>query len=170
VARDRVTFEVATLEHARELARHMRAADAAEVFASGGYAPLEALEVAIAWSTRQHGGAWAGRIDGELAALFGIGRRTLLSRVGIPWLLTGPAVERYPVAFVRACRSVLATWAEDFDELEQFVDARYGEALRWAARLGFVVGPEEPFGPQHLPFRRIHLVPGWNPARGRAKG
>jgi hypothetical protein len=156
VERDRLTFELARREHAELLAIRMRKADAAEILASGGYRPLPGLLAALEWS-RRYGQAWCGLIDGAPAALFGVGKRTLLSPCANPWLLTGDLVERSPRLFWRASKAVVATWLEEFDELEQHVDARYTQALRWAARLGFTVGPAEPFGRRGAPFCRIHL-------------
>jgi len=152
-----VTFEPARLHHALELAPRLRAGDAAEVRASDGVDAEEALVDSLRWTERHGGGAFAGFLDGDLAALFGVARRSLISPVGVPWLLTGEVVSRHPFAFFRASRAVVATWLEDFEELEQNVDARYTEALRWAARLGFMVGPPKPFGVHGLPFHRITL-------------
>jgi hypothetical protein len=156
VERERVTFELATREHAERLAPSMREGDAAEILASGGYRPLPGLLAALRWS-RLHGAAWAGLIDGEVAALFGVGKQTLLSPTAHPWLLTGDHVERTPLLFWRASKAVLATWLEEHEQLEQYVDARYAQALRWAGRLGFTIEPAAPFGRARLPFHRIVL-------------
>lgn len=156
MATERVTFEIARREHAELLAPRMRKADAAEILASGGYRPLPGLLAALEWS-RRYGAAWAGLIDGEVAALFGVGKRTLLSPSAVPWCLTGNLVEENPRLFWRASKAVVATWLEEFDQLEQYVDARYAQALRWAARLGFTVEDAQPFGRGGLPFHRITL-------------
>lgn len=154
---DRVEIVPATEAHAVALAARMRAGDRAEVLASSGSGPLEALVGSVRWS-RSHGGeAWAGLIDGEVAAMFGVGRRSLLSPVAIPWLLTGDLVDRHPVLFFRASREVVDLWLRHFAELEQAVDARYTQALRWARRLGFTVEAPLPFGPRCAPFCRITL-------------
>lgn len=158
--RRRVTFEMATRHHALELARAMRPACRAEVQAASGRAPLDAVMRAIAWSRRHGGGAWAGMFDGELLAVFGIGTPSVLASArgaGLPWALTSDAVDRFPREFWRASRAVIATWLEDYAELEQFVDARHVQALRWVARLGFTVEAAQPFGLEGLPFHRIVL-------------
>jgi hypothetical protein len=157
VEADRVQIVPATEEHARALAARMRAGDRAEVFASSGSDPLGALRDSVRWSATHGGEAWAGLIDGEVAALFGVARRSLLSPVAIPWLLTGDLVDRHPVLFFRASREVVDLWVRRFGELEQAVDVRYVQALRWAARLGFTIDAPGPFGPRGAPFCRIHL-------------
>ncbi len=148
-----VRLEPATEAHARELATRMRPADAAEVLASGGYAPLEAALDSL----RESSEAFTAFFDGELGALFGISPGPFLGFVAYPWLLTAATVERHPRAFLRACRQVLEDWSSRFYLLEQAVDARYAVALRWAAHVGFEVEAPRPFGIHGLPFCRITL-------------
>jgi hypothetical protein len=150
----RIHVEPATLEHALALAPRMRADDAAEVCASHDMTPLEALRSGL---ERSQPHAWAGFIDGELAAMFGLSRAPFLATSVCPWLLTSDVVERHPRAFWIACREVVRQWVTTHHELEQWVDARYTRALRWARRLGFQVEPAEPFGAHGLPFHRIHM-------------
>ncbi len=153
MARKDFRFVAATEAHARELAPRMRAADAAEVLASGGLSPLDALLESLRASTW----AWAALFDGQLGALFGVAEGPFLMFRAYPWALTSDVVERHQGAFLRACRVVLEAWTEQYPLLEQAVDARYGAALRWAAHLGFQVDPPAPFGVFGLPFCRITL-------------
>jgi hypothetical protein len=148
-----VTIVPATRAHAEQLAPLMRPADAAEVKASGGYEPLDALLDAMSWSAE----AYAGFIDGELACLFGVVPGTFLTGEAVPWLLTSGVVQRNPRAFLRASRGVIAGWLEQYPVLVQQVDARYDAALRWAARVGFEVEPPAPFGVGGEPFCRISM-------------
>lgn len=148
-----VTILPATEEHARQLAPLMRPADAAEVLASGGYQPLDALLDAMAWSAE----SYAGYIDGELACLFGVVPGTFLTGEAVPWLLTSNVVQRKPRAFLRASREVIADWLGKYPMLVQQVDARYEQALRWAERVGFNVEPPAPFGISGEPFCRISM-------------
>ena len=148
-----VLFVPATEAHARELAPSMRAADVAENLASDGFTPLEACLVSLAISTE----ARAAYFGGELGALFGVAEGPFLGFKAIPWLLTTGVVERHQRAFWRASRLVVASWLERYLVLEQAIDARYGMALRWAARLGFEVEPPAPWGVAGLPFCRITL-------------
>jgi len=148
----RVELIPATEAHARELAPRMRAADAAEVLASGNYSPLEAALESVDASP---GRAWAVLFDGELGALAGVAPDFKVPGRGFPWLLTTDLVERHRAPFWRACRRTVHAWLDEFQVLEQAVDARYDVALRWAARLGFKVYEPQPFGLNSLPFSRI---------------
>jgi hypothetical protein len=148
-----VTIVPATPDLARQLAPLMRAADQAEVRASGGYEPIDALLEALVWSAE----AYAGFIDGELAALFGVVPGTFLTGEAVPWLLTSDVIQRKPRAFLRASREVIADWMGKYPVLVQQVDARYEQALRWAARVGFQVEAPAPFGVDGAPFCRISM-------------
>jgi len=140
-------------EHALALAPVLRPADRAEVRASDGLSPLAALELSLRLSDE----AYVGLLGGEVAALFGVRRASLVGRQGIPWLLTGAAVERHPKAFVKSSRSVLDVWRGDYARLSNWVDARHDQALRWLARLGFTIHPARPYGVLGLPFHPVEI-------------
>ncbi|MEO1192846.1 MAG: hypothetical protein AAFY02_13880 [Pseudomonadota bacterium] len=138
---------------ARLLADSLRAADRAEVLASDGLDPLAALQRSLALSSE----AYLGLVNGQPAALLGVRRISLSSDHGIPWLLTGVAVEQAPLSFLRASRSVVAVWRRDYASLSNWVDARHETAKRWLAWLGFTLGPARPYGVAGLPFHPFHL-------------
>ena len=147
---------VGTTDFAAELAPLMREADAAEVKASGGYEPLEALENALDFSSPN---CWGVTFNGEPAAMFGVGDADghPPKTVGIPWLLTGAAVERHPKTFYATCREQLQFLVSLYPMLKQYIDARHERALRWIGRLGFQVFPPIPFGKDGLPFHPVVL-------------
>lgn len=149
----------ATRAHAEALAPLMRAEDAAEVLASAGHTPLQALLDALDDSAE----AWAVLFDGEVAALFGVCPAPVVSTsilgtplVGVPWALTGRAVDSHPRTFWRLSRPWLAHFARRYPVLVQAVDARYAASLRWLARLGFDVQPAAPHGAAGLPFHPVY--------------
>jgi len=134
----------------------MRTADIAEVLALKGIGPERALVDSIVLSRE----SWTAWFDGEVACMFGIRDHplsTVALRIGIPWLLTGVVIERYPVAFVRGSRAVLAHFLESYDLLVQEVDGRYCRALRWLERAGFAVYPARPLGVEGRPFHQVAL-------------
>lgn len=156
LANDDIVITEATPEHARALALHMRAEDAAEAWASAGERPYEAVMSSLEASDV----AFSAFLFSELAAMYGLcplRDGTVLggSRTAAVWCLTTPAVNRYPKTFLKACRLVLPTLSERYPALINVVDARYAAAVRWAKWLGFSVQPPLPFGPENLPF---HLV------------
>lgn len=142
------------------LAATMRPEDVAEVLASGGYSPREALEVSLAASSE----AWTWEVGGEVAAVFGVvalPRPSLLgARVGGVWALTGTAVHRHRRAFVRASRRILKALLSRWDVLANAVDARYTGAVRWIQALGGVLDEPRPMGVAGLPFRFFYVAAG----------
>ena len=146
--------------HLQQLAPHLRPADVAEVDASCGLAPLEALRASVAVSEE----AWAGLVDGEVVAVFGVApaagaASSLLTgpEAHVVWLLTGMAVHKHAVTFARCSRLVLAALLSRYPALCNAVDARNRAALRWATWLGFGVGTPAPFGVAQLPFVPIGI-------------
>ena len=128
--------------HLQQLAPHLRPADVAEVDASCGLAPLEALRASVAVSEE----AWAGLVDGEVVAVFGVApaagaASSLLTgpEAHVVWLLTGMAVHKHAVTFARCSRLVLAALL-----------SRY-------PALGFGVGTPAPFGVAQLPLVPIGI-------------
>lgn len=148
----------ATPAHAEALAPLLRPADVAEVEASAGFTPLEALQASLSASER----AWALVVGGEVAALWGVvpvGQGTLLTRpqLAVVWALTGRAVDRHRKLFVRLSRGVLSELLRLYPVLVNAVDARYRGALRWVRWLGAEVAPAVPFGALGLPFHPIRF-------------
>jgi hypothetical protein len=139
-------------EHAAVLAPLMRKADADEVYATAHWKPEEALRKAIAFS---EGEAYAVYLHGELACLFGVGRPNLMGRVAIPWLLTGSAVDKYPLTFYRNAKKIFKMIVTQYPCMMQRVDSRYTSAVELMKRLGFKIHPPEPFGPDKVLFHTI---------------
>lgn len=146
-----VRYVHATKAHARKLARTMRAADVAEVMASGGFLP----EQAVRRSMNLSHAAWAALLGDELLAVFGV--IPVKDDGGIAWMLTSTAVDRHPLTFWRESKKVIAVLRDHYAFLRNMVDARYLQAASWAKRLGFEVGEPVPFGKAGLPFRPIVL-------------
>lgn len=142
----------ATAEHARELAPTMRKEDAAEVLASSGRTPLEALLASLEASPYCR----ALLFDGRVAALFGVGPGP--EGLGIVWLLTGELVEGHKQAFLDTCRPEIGKMLEVHPVLGNLVDARYVRSVRWLKRLGADIREAVPFGVAGLPFHPFLLT------------
>ncbi len=124
---------------------HMRPEDAAEVMASDGVSPVEAI--IQSWAASQE--AWTVRMNGEPAAMYGASVHPFgseLAPVAVAWLLTTPVVDRHPVLFVRESKRIVRDLYRRYGDLINYVDARYGKSLRWADCIGFEIHPAIPFG------------------------
>lgn len=139
-----------------QLAATIRVADAAEVLASDGVAPLDGLRRAVAASVV----SWSLELSGELAAMGGVvdgWRAHMLGPVELDeiWLLTGAAVDRHPLAYVRVVIRSLRELLRTSPALGCMVDARYESMLRLARLTGAEVRPAAPWGASSLPFHPV---------------
>lgn len=146
-----VRIVTATYDHAREAAEAMRDADAAELLAATGLSPLDGLERALDVSER----AWAGLIDGDVAALWGVQPVTLVGQAAYVWCLTTTVVDRFPLTFAKASIQAMRDLRDDYPVLIGDVDDRYGASCRWLAWLGGSVGAPRAAGPLAQPFRQF---------------
>lgn len=148
-----VSYEITPTQrhHVAELGQNLRVADLSEV-ESVGMTGQRAL-----W--RSYRAAYytaTAIVDGEVAAVWGVGGSPL-SRIGRPWLLTSPAVEKVRLAFVREARYEVGKMLTMFPEMRGFVDSRYKGALRLLQTLGFDLSEPMPFGPLGAPFCRYSI-------------
>jgi hypothetical protein len=135
------------------LAANLRVEDYDEVRAAGARLP-EALRTTFRHAVTRH----TVLVDGEIAAMFGLGGQ-LLSDVGHPWLVTAPPIERVRFAFVREGRAIVADMMARRRLLENHVLASYTRACRFLAVLGFTLDAPAPFGHGAL-FRRFWMARG----------
>lgn len=149
------TVEIVPAEqrHIAPVARAMRPADRAEIWAANRSLPDEALARSLATSPI----AWAGLLNGEPVCLFGAGALSLLAGIGSPWLLGTDAIEANPVRFLRRCRPTVLAMRTVFPVLTNHVDTRNTLSIRWLVWLGARIGPAIPWGPDRLPFHPFHL-------------
>lgn len=135
--------------HVAMLAVNLRDADRAEVQSAG----LSSFK-AIGRSFRSGILCRTAFVGDDIAAMWGLGG-TLVSNVGHPWLLTTPAVEKIPIAFVKEAQAQLAIMLALRPVLSNYVAASYGQAIGFLRLLGFEVGYPIPFGPRLVPFRKF---------------
>lgn len=140
-------------EHVEPIAQNARAADFAELLAAGGVSPSEAMLMGLSTSTA----ARTGLIDGEPVCMFGISPASLLTGVGVPWMIGTDRLERYQFAFLRRCRGELMDMGQGYTWLVNWVDDRNTCAIRWLRWLGFTIHDPEPYGVALLPFRRFDM-------------
>lgn len=124
-------------------------------------AECEALGVPVrkaVWRSYRH--AVVARVafmDGELAALFGLGGGAF-GLVGVPWMFTTPIVERHKLAFLRGARAMRDEFLTATPALENWVHAEYGQACRLLLSLGFTLSEPAPFGLKGALFRKFRIT------------
>jgi hypothetical protein len=138
----------ATMDHAARLV--LRAGDAAEV-AALGVTQEQALHASLARAV------WAETylVDGEVAAMVGLGVSSLVGGHGVPWLLTAPACERHKKRFLIESHRQVRRMLGQVSPLINYVHADYARAVRWLGWLGFTLEAPRPIN--GAPFRRFFL-------------
>jgi hypothetical protein len=132
------------VEHAEALAAALRPADRAECEALVGHDNVlacirESYEHSL-WSLT------ACEPAGPVVAAWGVRPLSILASKGMPWLLTGQGIERHRLTFARASIFWKQAMHEDFDFLENHVDARYEVSIRWLRWLRFEIDEPVPYG------------------------
>ena len=138
------------------MAPMLRAADEAELRASCGRDPLDAMDFALDHSST----AWTGvGPSGLPCCVFGVVPTPGREHVGIVWLLGTPEVEA-PNAwrwFARESRIRVSSLAAGYAVLHNMVDQRQVLTLGWLEWLGFrCLGVEPEWGVGRLPF--VHMA------------
>ena len=126
----------------------LRIADELEVRAASGISGYEALCKSLNISTI----AWTFFLDGVPAGMGGVASASMLSRVGVPWMMGTDVIRTARVEFVRTSKRYLCMIQSQYDVLHNWVDARNEESKRWLIRLGFNLSPAEPYGVAGAPF------------------
>lgn len=147
----RCTLVPTVRKHLRHVAKHMRPEDRAEVWASSRATPEQALEDGFRSSLR----CWTGLVNTEAVCIVGVAPGSLLTGVGIPWMLCTPRLSRAVRPMLRLSRPVVDTMQDFFPVLVNFVDARNTDTIGWLRALGFTVEEPAPFGPDRMPFHRF---------------
>jgi len=123
-----------------ELIANMREQDVAEVHAAGHADLRWVVEEGIRisrWSL-------AVRVDGGLACIMGLAvRGSVLTPLGVPWLLGTPLVPKHRRVLARLAPNYIQGMLQIAPRLLNMVHARNTVAVQWLKRMGFRL--HEPF-------------------------
>ncbi len=157
----RAEVRQAQAEDIPRIAERMRAADRAEIAASHGHTPEQALSLSLAASTA----AWTGWVDDEPACMFGVGPIAILAGRGAPWMLGTEVLDDMPWPFVRQefmprCRESVKAMLAVYPMLENYVDDRNTSSKNWLRHLGFALAVEPVTLPSGVNFRHFAMQGG----------
>lgn len=149
-----VKFYNPSLDDVMALVPLIRADDRKEVERLGN-----TIEQALAQSFRDSDHLWLAELDGKPACIIGIGTVSYIGNVGTPWFLTTDVMETMAAkrALLAYSPVFVADFLEKYDNLVNYVDARYIRALRWLKWLGFTIGEIERSSITGHPFRRVSM-------------
>ncbi len=143
----------ATHDHINDLILNMRQEDADECWASSHSSPGEAIGQAMTHSDKSYAGLTP---DGQVMCIFGLAPLTLLSDIGVPWMLATPQLDLHARKFARGSVKVMRWFTSAYPRLVNYVDARNASAINWIKWLGFTVEKARPYGPDDVLFHRFH--------------
>ncbi len=151
-----MTLEIipAHADHIPDIAARMRAADVAEVMASSGSTPEDALSYSLAHSSM----AWTVCVDGRPEIMFGAADLNILTATGAPWMLGTDAIFDISCGLFRRqslhWKTQLLT---RYAVLTNYVDDRNTASKRWLTWMGFVFSEPIPAGVNGEMFRAFEL-------------
>lgn len=137
------------------IAQNMRAADLGELRASHGD---ECDVLALLRRSVGQSSLAVTTVDactGEPVAIFGAGPLSLLSDIGVPWMLGTERMFDFPRELLADGRRWVGAMLQDFSELANYVDVRNDLSVRWLKRLGFSFSEPVPYGIKGMSFYRF---------------
>jgi hypothetical protein len=151
-----VKFYPSTIEHVNQLAENIRLEDLEEIYLLSGRDARTVIKKSFI-ASRDAMSAFDDN-DHTLLAMFGVKPYSLSSDVASPWFLTTEhRRNRYSKELLRGSRAAIGYWKNEYSMLENYVDARYTQAVRWVKWLGFTVEDAKPMGPFDYLFHRIEI-------------
>lgn len=141
----------AELAHAYAIAGNPRPADVAELWTASRTTPLDAMVTGLK-NTPQ---PWVGKVDGVPVCMFGASPFSILTGMGVAWMIGSRALDSLRVQreLLRLSRPVVDYMQDQFPGLlYNFVDQRNHAAIRWLRWLGFTFCEPIPYGVDGLPF------------------
>lgn len=117
------------------IAEQMRREDVDEIWASHRHKPLQSLKAGFERGDQ----CWTIVFDGEPIGMFGVGRATLMSDRGIPWLLATDKLVEIQVIFLKSCKKHVQNMKIGYNILENYVSIHNKTSLRWLKWLGFTI-------------------------------
>lgn len=135
------------------IAACMRADDRREV-AVLGQTPYEALHESLTESSI----TYTVLTDGEPAAMFGLMPLSVIGNHACIWLLTSDLVDSIAsITFVRMSRHIISQFLDLYPVLENWVDARYMQAIKWLTLCGAHFDASREIGPERITFRHFAI-------------
>ncbi len=150
---DDVQLVKPTLDMVESIAADMRQADAAEVWASHGHTPIQA--VMAGWKLSQY--SVVVMVNDEPCVIMGLVSRDLLSGIGTPWLLGTEKALNHAREFFRLSPPVINDMLKVCPRLFNYVHADNKVSIKWLKWIGFIIDEPIPHGINGELFHRFHL-------------
>ena len=132
----------ATQELINQLKGNLRKEDIEEVRAFTGQDADEALQESFDLSTK----CWVGLLNGEPCFAGGVAPASVLTVVGVPWMLGTDKLRKVGYTFIKKSKKLIQEMLEGFEVLENYVDTRNTLSRKWLTWCGFTLDEPEAIG------------------------
>lgn len=131
----KITLRLPTDQDIIELADTLRQSDRDELAVVCTYSAREAVLKSVLASDPDF--LFAVLADGKLLGIFGASSPSLLSRVGVPWLLATDEMNKYTKRLTQDTQRVVRMMLEKWPVLTNVIDVRNTMTMRWLKVIGF---------------------------------
>lgn len=138
------------------VAAHAREADRVEVFESSKRDVLKALTSSVARSQRTA----TIRVNDVPVAVFGVGRLSLVSDVGVPWMLGTEGLRANAKLLLPEAKPMVVRMMKGHSVLRNMVHDDNKASIRWLRSMGFRFSEPMKLGWRGAMFRVFELTEG----------
>jgi hypothetical protein len=146
-------IEITTPDHIGAINKMVRKPDKDEIWASCLRTPDEAMNLGLRFGKE----TFTGIVNNEPICVWGVVDRDIIFKSGVPWMVGSELLDKYAVVFLRRCKKQVMKMFENYDNLENHVDARNILAIKWLQWLGFTIHEPKPYGALELPFHKFTM-------------
>lgn len=138
---------------AEYVAERLREADRVEVYEATRRSPEDALTSSIKRSDRTA----TIRFDGSPMAIFGVGKPTILSDVGVPWMLGTDELPKHARELLPHGPRVVQNMMRGHEVLRNMVHDENRASIRWLKSMGFRMSEPAKVGWRGGMFRMFEI-------------
>ena len=131
----KITMRLPTDQDIIELADTLRQTDRDELAVVCAYSAREAVLKSVLATDPDF--LFAAHADGKLLCIGGASSPSLLSPVGVPWLLATDEMNKYTQRLTKDAKRGLRMMLEKWPILTNVIDARNKTTIRWLKSIGF---------------------------------
>lgn len=143
----------ATIEDVQYMKDHLQEVDINEIWAVNHSWPEDALIRSFNNSVF----CMTYVYKGVPVVMFGVGAGTLISSLGVVWMLSTDDIRKISVSFLKTCRKFVDMMLEIYPTLVNYVHADNKISLNWLRRLGARIEDASAWGADNELFHRFTL-------------
>lgn len=140
--------------HIEHVAKHARQTDIVEVYESSRRDMLSALRS----STQRSEATATITVGDEPVGLCGVGRVSMLSNFGVPWMIGTDTMTREARLLLPYARDIVVKMMVGYDRLTNMVHVDNKASIRWLKYMGFIMGDPQKLGWRGAEFMVFNMM------------